>query len=289
MNTRAWLRQRLADGPILMAPGVFDALSAKVVEQCGFEAVYASGGAISRSMGFPDLGLVTMSEMLERIARICEATALPVIADADTGYGNPLNVHRTVREWERAGVAALHLEDQVTPKRCGHYAGKTLIGTDEMVQKIRAATEARRGDLVIIARTDARAVEGLEGALRRAQAYREAGADVLFVEAPESLQEIEQIARALPGPLMINIFKGGKTPVVPTADLDRMGYRLAIFPSELQRAALYAMFACGRHLRTAGTVDGFDLVASFQDREAAVDAALWNELSERYATPTTDR
>lgn len=283
MNTRKWLRARLASGPILVAPGVFDGLSARVVEQCGFEAVYVSGGAISRSMGFPDLGLATMSEMLERIARICEATTLPVIADADTGYGNPLNVHRTVREWERAGVAALHLEDQVTPKRCGHYEGKTLISPDDMVQKIRAAVEARRQDTVIIARTDARAVEGLEGALSRALAYREAGADVLFVEAPESLQEVEQVARSLPGPLMINIFKGGKTPVVSTDDLERIGYRLAIFPSELQRAALYAMFACGRHLKAAGTVEGFDQVASFQDREAAVDATWWNEIGERYS------
>jgi len=285
VDKREWLRRRLAEGPILMAPGAFDALSAKVVECCGFEAVYVSGGAISRSLGFPDLGLVTASEMLERIARICEATDLPVIADADTGYGNPLNVHRTVREWERAGAAALQLEDQVTPKRCGHYAGKALISTGDMVQKIRAAVEARREGTLIIARTDARAPEGLDGALARARAYGEAGADVLFVEAPESLAEIETIARALPGPLMINIFKGGKTPVVPTGELDRMGYRLAIFPSELQRAAIYAMLECGRHLRETGTVEDFAPVVSFRDREAIIDAGRWASMGDRYATP----
>lgn len=287
MNVREWLSARVVTGPLLAAPGAYDALTAKVIEQCGFEAVYVSGGAISRSMGYPDLGLVTMTEMRERIARICDAVALPVIADADTGYGNPLNVHRAVREWERAGVAALHLEDQITPKRCGHYAGKELISREEMVQKLRAAVEARReGALIIIARTDARAVEGLDGALGRAQAYRAAGADVLFVEAPESLAEIEQIARALaPAPLMINIFKGGNTPVVGAADLDRMGYRLAIYPSELQRAALHAMYAVARHLKEHGTVEGFEMTASFRDREAAVDAEWWAAMSDRYGTP----
>lgn len=282
MDNRRWLRQRLAEGPILLAPGVFDPLSAKVVQRCGFEAVYVSGGAISRSLGYPDLGLVTMTEMLDRIAGICEATDLPVIADADTGYGNPLNVRRTVREWERAGVAALHLEDQVTPKKCGHYEGKALISPQEMVQKIRAAVDARRNGVVIIARTDARAVEGLDAALARARAYREAGADVLFVEAPQSVDEIETIARSLPGPLMINIFAGGKTPVVPAGELDRMGYRLAIYPGELQRAALYAMLACGRHLRQTGTVEGFPQVVSFQEREALVDADRWAALDARY-------
>ncbi len=285
MNGREWLRRRLAEGPILLAPGTFDALSARIVEYCGFEAVYVSGGAISRSMGFPDVGLATMDEMVGRIATICEATSLPVIADADTGYGNPLNVRRTVREWERAGVAALHLEDQVTPKRCGHYEGKVLISTEEMVSKLRAAVEARREETVIIARTDARAVEGLEGALTRARAYSEAGADVLFVEAPQSVEEIRRIARSLAGPLMINIFVGGKTPVVPSGELDRMGYRLAIYPSDLQRAAIFAMIGCGRHLRDSGTVEGFAPVVSFQDREVLINAALWAGLSERYGTP----
>lgn len=285
MNGREWLRTRLVEGPILMAPGTFDALSARIVEYCGFEAVYVSGGAISRSLGFPDLGLASMCEMAERIARICEATALPVIADADTGYGNPLNVHRTVREWERAGVAALHLEDQVTPKRCGHYEGKSLIPTAEMVAKIRAAVEARREATVIIARTDARAVEGLEGALARARAYGDAGADVLFVEAPQSMEEIRKIARSLSGPLMINIFMGGKTPVVPVGELDRMGYRIAIFPSELQRAAIFAMIECGRHLRDTGTVEGFAPVVSFQDREVLIDATRWAAMADRYGTP----
>ena len=224
-----------------------------------------------------------MTEMLDRIAGICEATDLPVIADADSGYGNPLNVRRTVREWERAGVAALHLEDQVTPKKCGHYEGKALISPEETVQKIRAAVDARRGGVLIIARTDARAVDGLDAALARARAYRDAGADVLFVQAPQSVGEIETIARTLPGPLVINVFAGGKTPVVSAHELDRMGYRLAIYPSELQRTVLYAMLACGRHLRETGTVEGFAQVVSFQDRESLVDADQWAALDARYA------
>lgn len=185
------LRERLRAPGLLVAPGVFDGLSARIAELAGFEALYASGGAIARSAGVPDLGLLSLTEVLGRLREIVDATGLPVIADADTGYGSALNVFRTVREFERMGVAALHLEDQVSPKRCGHYAGKQVIPADEMVGKLWAAHEARCDpDLVLIARTDARAVEGLEGAIRRGNLYAREGADLVFVEAPESEDEV---------------------------------------------------------------------------------------------------
>ncbi len=283
MRVSESLRQRLAEGPIIVAPGAFDGLSARILERVGFEAIYVSGGAISRSLGVPDLGLVTMTEMLNRMAIVCDATSLPVIADADTGYGSPLNVYRTVREWERVGVAALHIEDQVTPKRCGHYSGKALIPIEEMVQKIRAAVDARRQETVIIARTDARGVDGFESAIERALAYREAGADVLFVEAPETLEEVETIPLRLPAPTMVNIFEGGRTPLVSSQDLNAMGYRIVIFPSDLQRAAIHGMVACATHLRREGSIAGFEPIASFADRELLVGAEHWNTLESRYA------
>ena len=227
---------------IAQARGVYDGLSARLARDAGFAGVYATGGGIARSMGYPDLGLLSMREVTERVAGIVEHAGVPVIADADTGYGNALNVRRTVREFERAGVAALHLEDQVFPKRCGHYDDKGVVPTTEMVEKLRAARDAAQdADLVIIARTDAIAVEGLDAAIERAQAYAAAGADVLFVEAPTSEAQIEAIARALPGPKLINMFEGGKTPLVPLARLQALGYRIVIVPSDLQRAAIRAM------------------------------------------------
>ncbi|MYH41352.1 MAG: oxaloacetate decarboxylase [Chloroflexi bacterium] len=280
----ARLRGLLARERLLVAPGVFDGLSARLAERSGSEAVYASGGAIARSAGYPDLGLLGVGEVLERLAQITEAVSIPVIADADTGYGNALNVRRAVRAFERVGVAALHLEDQESPKRCGHYEGKRLVPTGEMVGKLRAALEARRDpDLVIIARTDAVAVEGLEAALERASAYREAGADVLFVEAPESEAQIEAIAARLPGPKLINVFRGGKTPLLPAERLAELGYRVAILPSDLQRAAIRAMQetleAIGRD-GNASAVD--DRLASFSERDEIVGLGAYRALDERY-------
>lgn len=280
----ARLRGLLARERLLVAPGVFDGLSARLAERAGSEAVYASGGAIARSAGYPDLGLLGVGEVLERLAQITEAVSIPVIADADTGYGNALNVRRAVRAFERVGVAALHLEDQESPKRCGHYEGKRLVPTGEMVGKLRAALEARRDpDLVIIARTDAVAVEGLEAALERASAYREAGADVLFVEAPESEAQVEAIAARLPGPKLINVFRGGKTPLLPAERLAELGYRVAILPSDLQRAAIRAMEetleAIGRD-GNASAVD--DRLASFAERDEIVGLGAYRALDERY-------
>ncbi len=280
----AKLRELLVREELLVAPGVFDGLSARVAERAGVEAVYASGGAIARSVGYPDLGLLGVDEVLTRLTQIVEAVGVPVIADADTGYGNALNVYRTVRAFERAGVAALHLEDQESPKRCGHYEGKTLVSVAEMVGKLHAAVEARTDpDFVVIARTDALAVEGLGPALARAEAYSNAGADVLFVEAPENEEQIEAIARRLPGPKLINVFRGGKTPLLPSARLAELGYRIAILPSDLQRAAIRAMEETLVSIRrdgNAGAVD--DRLASFAERDEIVGLEDYQMRETRY-------
>jgi len=211
---------------------------------------------------------------------------LPIIADADTGYGNALNVRRAVREFERAGVAGFHLEDQTFPKRCGHYDDKAVVPTREMEQKLRAARDARAdGDLVLIARTDALAAEGLDAALERAQAYHAAGADVIFVEAPTSDAQIETIARRVKAPKLINMFQGGKTPLVPLARLRELGYRIVIIPSDLQRAAIRAMAdTLAAIARDGNSAAVADRMASFTDRETAVDTAKWLELDRRYST-----
>jgi 2,3-dimethylmalate lyase len=233
------LRELLARSEPILAPGAYDALSARLIEAAGFAAVYMTGfGTAASLLGRPDVGLLGMSEMVDNARRIVEAVGVPVIADADTGYGNPLNVIRTVHEYERAGVAAIHIEDQVAPKRCGHMDGKQLIPGDEMATKIKAAVAARRTDLVLIARTDARAVEGLDGALRRARLYREAGADVIFFEAPQTEAEVQTVARELAGvPLLFNWAEGGKTPPIGYARLRELGFRIIIFPISALLAA----------------------------------------------------
>jgi len=280
------LRQLITDGDVVVAPGVYDGLSARLAARAGFPALYATGGGIARSMGYPDLGLLSPREIVDRLANIVEQAGVPVIADADTGYGNALNVRRAVREFERAGVAAFHLEDQTFPKRCGHYDDKTVVPTEEMVQKLRAARDALADpDLVLIARTDALAVEGLDAAIARAQAYYAAGADVIFVEAPTSEADIETIARRVAAPKLINMFQGGKTPLVPLARLRDLGYRIVIIPSDLQRAAIRAMedtLAAIARDGNSGAVA--DRLASFTDRETAVDTAGWLELDRRYST-----
>lgn len=279
------LRHRIAAGETVVAPGAYDGIGARLVALAGFPAVYASGGAIARSAALPDLGLLSVSRIIERMAEICEATDLPVIADADTGYGNALNTRVAVQGFARAGVAALHLEDQLFPKRCGHLDNKALVPPAEMAAKLRAACDARPDpDLLIIARTDAIAVEGLDAALDRARAYRDAGADVIFVEAPRSLAEIERIAHEIPGPKLINMFHGGKTPLVPVADLQAMGYAIVIIPSDLQRAAIRAM----QDTLAAIARDGHSMameqrMVSFRDRELLVGTEDWLRRDARYA------
>ena len=230
MNTRAKLRKLIANKQILPVPGAYDAFSAKLVEAAGFEAVYMSGFATAASMlGLPDIGLISMSEMADNAMRMSDAVNIPVIADADTGYGNHLNVVRTVREYEKAGVAALQIEDQVSPKRCGHMDGHKLIDADEMTAKIRAAVAAREdNDLVIIARTDAISAEGFDQAVKRGNLYREAGADLLFIEAPTEVEQLARIPTLINGPTLVNI--APKTPYLHIDEYAAMGYAVAIYP-----------------------------------------------------------
>lgn len=261
MRTTSRLRELLAAPDLLVAPGAYDALSARLIAQAGFPAVYMTGFGTSASvLGQADVGLLTMSEMVGRAAALASVAGnVPLIADADTGYGNPLNVQRTIREYERAGVAGLHIEDQVWPKKCGHMEGKQVIPMDEMVQKVRAAVDARQDpDFVIIARTDANAVTGFDDALRRGLAYREAGADVIFIEAPRSLEELRAIVRTFEGvPLLYNWAESGKTPLLPLDDIHALGFKLVIFPVSLLFAATHAMLQLLELLKTGETPAGY--------------------------------
>ncbi len=252
----ARLRALLDSGQTIVAPGAFDPLAARLVEEAGFPAVYMTGfGTSAALIGRPDVGLLTMTEMAGNAGRIAGCVDIPVIADADTGYGNPLNVIRTVGAYEAAGVAGIHIEDQVAPKKCGHMEGKQVIPAGEMAEKVRAAVEARaRPEFVIIARTDARAVEGLERAIERGRLYRAAGADALFIEAVVSEAEAEEVARAFPGvPLLFNWAEGGKTPPIGLGRLTELGYRIVIFPVSTLLAATSAMRRILREIAQAGT------------------------------------
>jgi 2-methylisocitrate lyase-like PEP mutase family enzyme len=286
MRATTRLRRLLAGPRLLVLPGAWDALSARVVEAAGFEAVYVSGAAVAAGLlGVPDLGLATMTEMVEQVRRIAAAVGVPVVADADTGYGNVLNVRRTVAAYEAAGAAGLHLEDQVFPKRCGHLEGKQVVPAETMAARVAAACAARRDpDLVIIARTDARAVHGLPEALRRARLYREAGADVLFVEAPEGEAEVEAVARELrEHPLLLNLGGAGRTPMLPAARLQALGYRAALFPGDLQKAALRTMQEVAAALRRDGTTAGVgDRMVSFEARFALLGLDAYRRLEARY-------
>lgn len=272
MKTTTQLRQLLQSGKTIIAPGVFDGLSARLVQRAKFAAVYASGGAISRSSGYPDLGLLSFTEMFDRLSQIVDAVSIPVIADADNGYGNALNVHRTVKQFERIGVAALHLEDQQFPKRCGHLDNKKLISTQEMAQKIHVARRALiNRDFIIIARTDAITVEGFDEAIKRAKAYLNAGADVIFIEAPQSMEQIETIAQQIPQPKLINMFYGGKTPLVPIDRLQQLGYQIVIIPSDLQRAAIHAMQETLKAIHHDGDSKALaDQLVTFNEREEII-------------------
>jgi 2-methylisocitrate lyase-like PEP mutase family enzyme len=241
MSTATSLRELLGSPGMVIAPGAYDAIGARLIEQAGFAAVYMTGAGTSAARGFPDFGLLSMSEMVDNAAVMARATHIPLIADADTGYGNELNVTRTVREYEARGVAAIHIEDQVSPKRCGHLEGKEVISRDEFVSKIRAAVEARRSkEFVVIARTDARAMLGLDEAIWRANASLEAGADMAFVEATQSVEEIAQVPKHVRGPCLLNVVPGGRTPSIDLREVERMGYKLAILPGLMLKAAIEA-------------------------------------------------
>ncbi|MET8841854.1 isocitrate lyase/PEP mutase family protein [Streptomyces rubiginosohelvolus] len=269
------LRRLIEGDGIHVAPGAYDGLSARLVEESGSELLYASGGAIARSCGIPDIGLLSLTEVAARIEQMVDVTSLPVIADADTGFGNAVNAVRTLALYERIGVAGLHIEDQTFPKRCGHLDDKSLVPTDEMARKVRALAEARTDpDFVLIARTDAIATEGLDAAIERARAYAEAGADVIFVEAPETVEQIEEIAARVPQPKLINMFHGGKTPLVPRDRLRELGYRLIIVPSDLQRAMITAVRRTLEAINRDGDSGAVrEDLASFADRERIVRTA----------------
>lgn len=288
--TAAALRSTLSDGRSRLVVSAYDALTARTAEAAGFEILHVTGfGSAAALTGGPDIGLVTMTEMVETTRRICDAVERPVIADADCGYGNPLNVMRTVRALEAAGAAGLHLEDQVTPKRCGHMAGKAVIPTAEMVAKVAAATDARRDpDFVIIARTDARAPEGLDAALERAHAYSAAGADVLFVEAPESRDEIRRIAGELPGPQLFNWAYEGRTPHVSRRWLEELGFAWILF-ADVALAVHRAAAGFYERLAEIDSPDELrDLLTGFDAFNEFVGLGDWRHSEYRYAAPTDE-
>jgi 2-methylisocitrate lyase-like PEP mutase family enzyme len=283
-DSRAVLRRHLASGRLLVVPGAANALTARLAVETGFEAVYVTGAGIANTfLGTPDIGLVTLSEVAAHVAAIREAVDVPLIVDADTGFGNAVGVRRAVRDLERAGADALQLEDQAFPKRCGHFSGKELVETAEMVQKVRAAVDARRDDrLVVIARTDARASEGLAAALDRAAAYREAGADVTFVEAPQSIEEIKAIPAAVDAPQLINFVEGGRTPMVPLDELD--GYAIALFANAALQGAIKGTITVLEGLRRTGSLDAVAAdLTGWQERQRLVGKPEFDELERRYA------
>lgn len=265
MNTRIQLRKMLAEDPIVVAPGAHDALTARIVEKVGFKAVYMTGyGQSASQLGRPDVGLMTLNEMVDRARNIADAVEIPVIADADTGFGNAVNVMRTVRMYEMAQVAALQLEDQVAPKKCGHMLGRQVVPKEEMVGKIKAAVDARKDEnLIIIARTDARTIHGLEEALERGHAYEEAGADILFIESPESIEEMKKITSSFKIPVLANMVEGGRTPLLPNDQLAEMGYKLVIYPTSSTYVMAKAMIKLMEGLKKAGTTKDMleDMVA----------------------------
>jgi 2-methylisocitrate lyase-like PEP mutase family enzyme len=277
------LRALLARPGLTIAPGAYDAIGARLIEQAGFAAAYMTGAGTSMARGYPDFGLLTMSEMVDNAATMARSIGIPLIADADTGYGNELNVTRTVREYEARGVAAIHLEDQVHPKRCGHLAGKEVVSRAEFVAKIRAAVEARSANgLFIIARTDARAPLGLDEAIWRGNAALDAGADMAFIEAPESLDEVAAVPERVKGPCLLNIVPGGKTAVLDLREAERMGYKLAILPGVMIQATIgagdAALASIKATLQVAPAKEG--VVQTFR----RFGADEWGALRERFAS-----
>ncbi len=284
---RRRLRELLAGRRAVLVPGAADALAARIVEELGFPAVYASGAGITNArLALPDLGFLGLAELESCVRAMREATALPLLVDADTGFGNALNVHETVRRLERAGADAVQIEDQLWPKRCGHFTGKATVPSEEMEERIRAACAARRDpDLLIVARTDARAVLGFEEAIARARRYRDAGADLLFLEAPESEAELAAIPRRLPDvPLMVNMVIGGRTPILPRERLAAMGYAFVLYANAALQGAIRGMTRALESLREKGRLaEDPELVASFAERQRLVRKPLFDALERRFS------
>lgn len=262
------LREMLNKPGIILAPGAFDAWSAKLVEKAGFPAVYMTGyGASASVLGAPDIGLMTLTEMAAHAKNMATAIDIPLIADADTGYGGVLNVLRTVQEYERGGITAVQLEDQVLPKRCGHMEGKELVGKKEMISKVKAAVHARKSeDLIIIARTDARAVNGFDDAMDRALSYRDAGADIIFFEAPQSVEEMKKVAASIKAPLLANMVEAGKTPFLTSAELEQIGYKLVIYPASTLYAATKSIIKVLQVLKDTDSTEAYaDQMVGFNE------------------------
>lgn len=280
------LRRQLQSPGMVIAPGAYDGIGARLIEQAGFSAVYMTGAGTSAARGFPDFGLLTMSEMVDNAAVMARSVSIPLIADADTGYGNELNVTRTVREYEARGVAAIHIEDQVSPKRCGHLDGKQVISREEFVSKIRAAVEARRTpDFVVIARTDARAMHDLDEAVWRANAALEAGADIAFVEATQTPEEVAAVPRRVHGPCLLNVVPGGRTPNIDLREVEAMGYRLAILPGLMLKAAIEAGDAALAELKATHKAPAVNQTVAQTFRRFGADE--WDALRTRFNAGAT--
>jgi len=281
------LKQRLQRRDAMIVPGAPNAITARVIEDIGFEAVYVTGAGVTNMfLGTPDIGLITLSELADHVAAIRDAVSIPLIVDADTGFGNAVNVRRTVRTLERSGANAIQLEDQEFPKKCGHFSGKGVIACDEMVQKVRAAVDARHYDgTLIVARTDAIAINGIEDALDRAQRYIEAGADVTFVEAPRTIADMARIAATLEMPQIANLVAGGGlTPMLATDDLRKLGFAIALYANAALQAAVLAMHEVLSHLHAHGSLDAVaDRLASFSERQRLVAKPLYDALEKKYA------
>ncbi|HEV2630553.1 MAG TPA: oxaloacetate decarboxylase [Pseudolabrys sp.] len=279
------LRALIARKKAVLLPGAANALAARVIEDLGFEAIYVTGAGVTNTfLGMPDIGLLTVTELADHVAAMRDAVSLPLIVDADTGFGNAVNVGRTVRTLERAGASAIQLEDQDFPKRCGHFSGKSVIPTAEMVQKIRAAADARVDrDFVIVTRTDAIAVNGFEDAMARANAFIEAGADMTFVEAPRTPEQIAAIPK-LAVPQLLNIVAGGLTPMLPRAELETMGYALVLYANAALQAAVAGMQTVLGHLKAEGSLDGVsDKLAGFAERQRLVNKPHFDALEKKYS------
>lgn len=270
-----------------LLPGAANALTARIIEDLGFEAVYVTGAGVTNTwFGMPDHGFMGLTDIANHTAAIRDAVSLPLICDADTGFGNAVNVHHTVRVMERAGANAIQLEDQVMPKKCGHFSGKAIIGTDEMCGKIKAAVDARHSsDFLIMARTDARAVEGFQAALDRCHAFEAAGADIIFLEAPESVEELRALPGAIRSPQIVNIVIGGKTPALPAEEFAAMGFSLVLYANVALQAAIQGMKTALQALQSGADVsEASGLVASFADRQETVRKPLFDALEKKYSS-----
>lgn len=286
MNRNQEFRRLLNEPGAFILPGAFDAMSARIIEELGYKAIYSTGAGISNAqLGWADVGLVSLKEVVDIVARITDVTSIPVVVDADTGFGNAINVIRTVRELEKAGASAIQLEDQVYPKKCGHFSGKQVVSKEEMVYKIKAALDTRIDqNLTIIARTDALAITGLEDALERAHAYAEAGADVIFVEAPVSVEQLKQIAQSLKGiPLVLNLVEGGKTPLISVQEAERLGFKIVLCANTALRAAIKAIRETLLILKNEGSQEKLlDKICTWEERQSLFKLDQISEWEKKY-------